>query len=413
MKRVIYRELETEPGFWGPLVALVLLVGAGLGSAYYMEHHGHVVTGMDNRIVWGLPHVFAILLIVGASGALNVASVGSVFGIAAYKPMARLSALLAIALLAGGLAILVLDLGRPDRLVVAMTTFNFKSIFAWNVFLYTGFLAITVAYLYVMMERNLGGWTKPVGTLAFIWRLALTTGTGSIFGWLVARDAYNSAVMAPLFIALSLALGTAAFILITSWLLAADGRPFEESVVTRLGRLLGIFAAANLYFAGVQHISALYIAERVPVEDFLLVSGGIYPVLFWGGQVILGGLIPMALVFFAASRSTVLLASVLAIIGAAAQIYVIIIGGQAFPLSMFPGYDVSSNIFDGAIADYTPSLPEAALGLGGIAIALTAVLVAVRVLRILPLQLIGETDAADGNAGTQSSGSQKGRPAAA
>jgi hypothetical protein len=41
-----------------------------------MEVHGHIVTGMDNQVVWGLPHVFAIFMIVAASGVLNVASIG-------------------------------------------------------------------------------------------------------------------------------------------------------------------------------------------------------------------------------------------------------------------------------------------------------------------------------------------------
>ena len=54
-----------------------------------MEENGHIVTGMNNRIVWGLPHVFAIFLIVAASGALNVASIGSVFGKAPYKAARR------------------------------------------------------------------------------------------------------------------------------------------------------------------------------------------------------------------------------------------------------------------------------------------------------------------------------------
>ncbi len=108
---------------------------------------------MSNQIVWGTPHVFAVFLIVAASGALNVASISSVFGKTPYKPLARLSGLLAIALLVGGLAVLVLDLGRPDRLIVAMTNYNFKSIFAWNIFLYTGFMAIVGVYLWMMMER--------------------------------------------------------------------------------------------------------------------------------------------------------------------------------------------------------------------------------------------------------------------
>jgi len=55
--------------------------------------------------------VFAVFLIVAASGALNVASVASVFGREVYKPLARLSGLLAVTLLAGGLAVLV----RPER----------------------------------------------------------------------------------------------------------------------------------------------------------------------------------------------------------------------------------------------------------------------------------------------------------
>ena len=126
-----------------------------------MEHYGHIVTGMSNQIVWGTPHVFAVFLIVAASGALNVASFSSVFNRLAYKPYARLSGLLAIALLAGGLAVLVLDLGRPDRLIVAMTTYNFKSIFAWNIYLYTGFLGVVAAYLFVMMDRKVSRSALP------------------------------------------------------------------------------------------------------------------------------------------------------------------------------------------------------------------------------------------------------------
>ncbi len=109
---------------------------------------------MSNEIVWGLPHVFAVFLIVSASGALNVASISSVFNRLAYKPYARLSGVLAVALLAGGLMVLVLDLGRPERVFVAITHNNFRSIFAWNIYLYSGFVAIVATYLFSMMDRR-------------------------------------------------------------------------------------------------------------------------------------------------------------------------------------------------------------------------------------------------------------------
>ena len=116
---------------------LLLLGGgvtaAGLYAAHSMETHGHAITGMTNQVVWGLPHVFAIFMIVAASGVLNVASIGSVFGQALYKPRAPLSGLLSLAMLAGGLTVLMLDLGRPDRVIVAATHYNASSVFAWNV----------------------------------------------------------------------------------------------------------------------------------------------------------------------------------------------------------------------------------------------------------------------------------------
>ena len=124
------------------MLVLIVLLGLGLWAAHEMESQGHYITGMNNQVVWGMPHVFAVFLIVAASGALNVASLSSVFARSAYQPLTRLSGVLAIALLAGGLAVLVLDLGRPERLIVAMTHYNFKSIFAWNIFLYTGFMVI-------------------------------------------------------------------------------------------------------------------------------------------------------------------------------------------------------------------------------------------------------------------------------
>ena len=197
MKKIYFSEISGNSlGYLAIIAGLGLLVALGFGAFLYMEHNGHWVTGMNNEIVWGLPHVFAVFLIVAASGALNVASISSVFSKTAYKPLARLSGLLSLALLAGGLAVLVLDLGRPDRLIVAMTYYNFKSIFAWNIYLYTGFFVIVIIYLWMMMERKMNGFTKAAGTTAFIWRLALTTGTGSIFGFIVARQLYDSAIYA-------------------------------------------------------------------------------------------------------------------------------------------------------------------------------------------------------------------------
>ena len=374
------------PAYWLSLIVLGAFLAAGLMAANHMEHQGHWVTGMTNQIVWGVPHVFAIFLIVAASGALNVASLGSVFRIDQYKPLARISGLLAIALLVGGLVVLVLDLGRPDRLIVAMTTYNFKSIFAWNIFLYTGFIFIAAVYLWMLFEPRMEVFSKQVGWFAFVWRFVLTTGTGSIFGFLVARDAYDAAIMAPLFVAMSLALGTAVFLLVTLSIYKLMSRTEDEQWINKLRRLNGIFVAVVLYFVAVHHLANLYVAQHTEVERFILLEGGIITTIFWLGQILVGGVLPMVIFFsprFAALHWT-LVGAALVIVGGFCQLYVIVIGGQAFPLDLFPGMHESSQFFDGAVGQYSPSLPELILGIGGIALALSIVIVAMRVLPFLP-----------------------------
>jgi len=383
-----YREIEGKSiGFWVLLGGLGLLIALALGAVLHMEHSGHHVTGMSNQIVWGMPHVFAIFLIVAASGALNVASIGTVFGKPLYKPLGRLSGLLAVALLLGGLMVLVLDLGHPDRLIVAMTYYNFKSIFAWNIILYNGFLAITIVYLWLMMERKMNKYYHSAGYVAFVWRLILTTGTGSIFGWLVAREAYDMALLAPMFIIMSFSYGLAVFILVLMAAYNWTNRPLGNAVLYRLKNLLGVFIAAVLYFVAVYHLSNLYATEHHAVERFILLDGGIYTKLFWIVQIILGSLVPLAMIYHPSigkSRPAIATACTLVIIGGLAQLYVLLIGGQAFPLDMFPGYEVTSSFFDGVVSSYSPSIWEITLGVGGIAFALLLVVVAVRVLRFLP-----------------------------
>ncbi len=376
--------------FYALLLLGGLVTAAGLGAAHYMEVHGHAVTGMSNQVVWGLPHVFAIFMVVAASGVLNVASIGSVFGQSAYKPRAPLSGLLSIALLAGGLMVLMLDLGRPDRVIVAATHYNFRSVFAWNVFLYSGMAAIVAIYLWTMFERRMNRFSRPAGIAALVWRFALTTGTGSIFGFLVARQAYQSAVLAPLFIVLSFAWGLAVFLLVQSVMYAWNGQTLPEPVRARMARLLGVFVAASLYLVAVYHLTNLYFARQSAFEAFVLLGqgddSGVYPALFWGGYVLVGAVLPMILLFLprGAGSNGMLAASALVVAGAFAFLFVFIVGGQSFPLEIFPGHEVSSSFADGAVELYRPRWPEWLLGFGGVGAAFVLTAIGIRALDFLP-----------------------------
>jgi len=379
------------------LVAIGGLVSAiGVAAAYYMEHMGHIVTSMTNQIPWGLPHVFAIFLIVSASGVMMVASIGTLFGKNVYKPRARLACLLAISLLAAGLSVIMLDLGRADRLPIALTHINPSSEFGLNVIFYPTFLTLTAFYLWTLMEPRMNQYSQKADLANLIWRLMMTTGTGSIFGFIVARQAYGTAILAPMFIISSFAWGLAIFLIAQRVLYGWSNMVLHPAVLKRMKNLLGIYIGAVLYFVSVYHLTSHYYAKQGDFERFILIDGGVFPMLYWGGFVLLGTLLPLLLVFHPRiwpKPGAVTAAAVLVVFGALCHLYVLIVGAQAFPMEMFPGMTETSTFYDGAIEHYVPSLPEILLSIGGFGIVFTIAIIGARVLSVLPQDDIAQLEA--------------------
>jgi molybdopterin-containing oxidoreductase family membrane subunit len=187
---------------------------------------------------------------------------------------------------------------------------------------------------------------------------------------------------------MSFSFGLAFYLLILMASYNWTNRKLGDMIINRLRNLLGIFVAAVLYFVIVFHIGNIYLAENNNVEMVLFSPQEIYTNLFWYGQIILGSIVPLFLLYHPAtkhSRSMLGLASVLIILGGLAQMYVLIVGGQAYPLEMFPGKDIVGSY--GLVMSYVPSLPEIALGVGGVALALVMITFLLKFLPFLPESL--------------------------
>lgn len=383
MSSIKYQTVKTTGPFMPALLISLLVVAIAAFAAYNMEHAGHYITGMNNSVIWGMPHVLAIFLIISASGALNIASIASVFNREFYKPLARLSAVIAVSLLVGGLAVILLDLGRPDRLIVAMTYYNFSSIFAWNIILYSGFVGLTIVYLWTMLDWQVDKFKRAAGIAAFCWRVILTAGTGSIFGVLVAREAYHLIIMGPMFIILSLAYGMAFYLIVINLFMPAEQL---AKLSLRLNKLMVALIVCSLAASLAYHLANWLWLDSEAFEVFILTGDDIYPQLIWGLQLGLGTVVPLLLLRMGrvtVQKSSTVLASALFIIGGIAQTYSLVIGGQAYPMPLLDEYQVES-AFHGAVASYTPSHWEIMLGSGGFAIALLLTIICLRLFRLLP-----------------------------
>jgi Ni/Fe-hydrogenase subunit HybB-like protein len=372
-----------SPGYFKLLAVMGLLLLLGGAAFVYIELNGHGVTGMNNSVVWGLPHIFAISLLVMASGSLNLGSMSTIFAVKHFKQFGRFSAFLAIVLLAGGLTVLTLDLGRPDRMLLIMLHMNFTSMFTWNVFLYSGFTVLCFLYLWSMFQYP--QYTKAAGSAAFFWRFILTTGTGSIFGVIQAREVFHSAITAPTFVAISLTSGTAMSILLLVSSFHLTGRLLDTRLVHALRNALIFFLLLVLYLLIVEKFTKFYSPAFYDVEQWILT--GSYAWLYWGGVVLTGVVLPLTVLFnshWGNQVSGIVAASSLTVVGLFCFVGFVLVAGQSYPFNMFPGYEMASVFQDGMEGSYSPTLVELLLGLGGIGVSGLLYLLGIRFFRLLP-----------------------------
>ena len=308
MKRNLY--------IWTGALGLLSLIG--FGALGYQLVNGLGVTGMNNATSWGL-YITMFMFFVGLSaGGLIVSSSATVFNIPSFKIVAKPATILStVCITVAGIFIMV-DIGSPFRVLNLILHSQFKSPLMWDVCVITLYLCINVAYLYLMTRK------KPSKkALSVMSRIALPVAilvhsvTAWIFGLQIAREGWHSALMAPLFVASALDSGLALLIIVLVLLIKFKVFTVEKKLITTLAGLLVTCVAVDAYFVFSEILTMFYPQE----ESVMLVlnemlKGSMAP-FFWG-EVILGFVIPLALLLFKKNRektSLVIFSSVLIVIG--------------------------------------------------------------------------------------------------
>ena len=383
-----FRTIEGRSPRYLLLVAILALLSLwGLWASWMMFTRGHNITGMNNQVPWGLPIAMAVYFIGLSAGSLVLSAIASVFGQKQYKPFGRIAVYMAILLIIAALASIILDWGRPDRIIHPFIYFQPRSMFSVNTFLYSIYMVIGVIYLWILFAEK-DEWVKPIGIIAVVWAIGVHTGTGMIFGFINARELFHSALLGPSFIVAAASSGTALIILLLLATFRYTERPLDDSLIVGLAKYLRIFILVVMYFIFCENVTRSYMPALYHAERFLLFHGGQYPLAFWGGLVTVGLVIPSIILFhprWGKSIPGIVVASVMQVVGVLAERYIIVLPGQDFPLENLPGkIIVSSPFLDGQFAHYRVSLPEIAQGVGIMAMVGLAYVIGLKIFALLP-----------------------------
>jgi len=216
-----------------------LMMLAGLAAYGYQFKEGLIVTNMANPYSWGL-YVSGLAFFVGnAAGGLVLSSLIYLFGVKSLKPFAKLGALAAFANVTAAMLSILPDIGQPLRALNVLFHPQLLSPLVWDVAVLNLYAVLSLIYLYILMLPELKGplakiaikvdnpeefsekWAKRLAPFSLIAAVGIHVITAWIFATQGAREWWNTAILAPDFVAVAMASGTALVFIVSIFVYGA------------------------------------------------------------------------------------------------------------------------------------------------------------------------------------------------
>lgn len=209
--------------FYGWMIFLTAIALVGAHAWAVQVRDGMILTSMSDHVSWGL-------YIANFTFAVGLAAGGVMMVIPAYlyhdeemHDVVIVGEMLAIAAIVMCLLFVVVDLGRPDRfwhLLPGIGRFNWPiSMLTWDVIVLNGYLLLNLHICgYLLYTRFKGEqpnpkWYVPFVFLSIVWAISIHTVTAFLYCGLGGRAFWNTALLAPRFLASAFVSGPAFIIL--------------------------------------------------------------------------------------------------------------------------------------------------------------------------------------------------------
>jgi formate-dependent nitrite reductase membrane component NrfD len=266
-----------------------------------------------------------------AGGAFVFATAAQVLNPRRYRDVVRVGYYLALAALIPCPLILIVDLGVPSRFLNMLMRFNVDSPMSMGAWALLGFSACAgLAALFTLLEdiraRDFTGAKRLVGIIGSAFGFFLAAYPGVLLGATARPLWIEGHALGALFLAVGASTGAAAMALI----LALMGRRAAEQVSSV--RLMTVVSLVIQLLAVVVFVGSVQASGSVAATSALrLLSDGRFAMLFWGGAIALGSVLPLILGLVDLRRRSfglTALTSLLVLVGGFLVKYVIMAAGQ-------------------------------------------------------------------------------------
>ncbi|MGP8216310.1 MAG: NrfD/PsrC family molybdoenzyme membrane anchor subunit [Bacteroidia bacterium] len=402
-------------------IFLCAVIVNGLFCYVKQLRYGLSVTGMGDIVSWGIYiSNFVFFVAVSLVGSL-ITAVLYLLNVNWRSPLTRIAEIIALANIVFAGLIIIVDMGRPDRILNMFIHGRIQSPIVWDVIVVMTYMAISFLLLYFPLVPSMAflrdhgtglpKWQKWMyKTFSFRWQwrpeqfaivkraiailsvmiIPVALSIHTVTSWLFAttyRPGWDSTIFGPYFVAGAFMVGAAA--VIAAMYVFVRFYPRYDQYITdkhfdRMGMLLVLLSLIYLYFNVNEYMVPGYKMKGEEADYLTELFIGKFAPMFWSVQ-ILGMIVPIILLMFRRFRRPfpIFIISIFVIVGAWFKRFLIVIPTLLHPF--LPMQEIPEKY-----KVYAPTYPEWSITFASLAGVLLVITFFVRFFPIISIWEVAE-----------------------
>ena len=314
---VLFRSIEkTGRGFYLAVGLLALIIAWAVFAYSRQWVSGLSVTGLNRPVYWGM-YITNFVFFIGISHAGTlVSAILRVFGAEWRRPITRAAEAITVFALVLGAGNILIDMGRPDRLLNMLRYARFESPLVWDVTAVSIYLVASLTYLYLPLIPDLAilrdrpglapwrlwlytklslGWTgtekqkhrleRLIGIMAVL-IIPIAVSVHTVVSWVFAmtvQPMWHSTIFGPYFVIGAIFSGIATLIIVMAILRRAFGLQayLTKQHFSNLGMMLLLFSILWAYFTFSEYLTEFYGNEPAGMRVLFAKLTGEFSPIFW------------------------------------------------------------------------------------------------------------------------------------
>lgn len=315
--------------------ALITLIGIGFGVHSLIVGHEHTF-GVSREVPWGVLIAAYVFFVVTSTGLCIVSSIGHVFGIENFMPIAKRAVYMSIVTIVAGFMVIAFEIENTWRMPVGnVVGANLSSNIWWMGTLYGAYLVFMIGE-FILLQKGNHRRATYFGLAGLISGIAAHSNLGAVFGLLNGREFWHGPYMPIYFIASAALSGCVTIIFCTylayrmnDWKMNFE----QEKAMQSVGKMAALTIAILIFFTIWKMISGVTGHPPGKFQAMEALLSGPYAINFWIGEIAFGMIIPFVIILAVRAKNmgALFFASTCAILGILAMRYDLVIVGQVIP----------------------------------------------------------------------------------